>query len=238
MGMVIVRKRGVPGEELPFAWGSWRYVGWLNGHPDFRQGPDLSAVRRIAVIGNGNVALDVARVLAKSADEMAKSDIVPEAGAAIAAAPITDIYVIGRRGPEHASFTNNELAETGRLARRWGGAVSQGRGHLPCQLGQARAHRHHPDQPRREPCGGRAGARLAEGPRPHERARSHAVVGRRRGLAPHRQGRGCGRRQAWPASREVDGLEGPLGGRARGVSALFCAPGNRERDPCWAVVSS
>src|SRR5262245_35627364 len=116
-GMVIDRKLGVPGEELPHVWGSWRFVAWLNGHPDFRQGPDLSQVKRVAVIGNGNVALDVARVLAKSADEMAKSDIVPEAGAAIAAAPLTDIYVIGRRGPEHASFTNNELAEMGRLGR-------------------------------------------------------------------------------------------------------------------------
>jgi ferredoxin--NADP+ reductase len=116
-GMVIDRKLGVPGEELPFVWGSWKFVGWLNGHPDFRQGPDLSSVHRVAVIGNGNVALDVARVLAKSADEMARSDIVPEAEAAIAAAPITDIYVIGRRGPEQASFTNNELAEMGRLAR-------------------------------------------------------------------------------------------------------------------------
>ncbi|WP_428668602.1 FAD-dependent oxidoreductase [Reyranella sp.] len=116
-GMVIDRKLGVPGEELPFVWGSWRFVAWLNGHPDFRQGPDLSAVKRVAVIGNGNVALDVARVLAKSVDEMTKSDIVPEAGAAIAAAPLTDIYVIGRRGPEHASFTGNELAEMGRLSR-------------------------------------------------------------------------------------------------------------------------
>lgn len=116
-GMVIDRKLGVPGEDLPHVWGSWRFVGWLNGHPDFRVGPDLSKVKSVAVIGNGNVALDVARVLAKSADEMAKSDIVPEAGAAIAAAPITDIHVIGRRGPEHASFTNNELAEMGRLAR-------------------------------------------------------------------------------------------------------------------------
>jgi ferredoxin--NADP+ reductase len=116
-GMVIDKKLGVPGEELPHVWGSWRLVGWLNGHPDFRQGPDLSKVRSVAVIGNGNVALDVARVLAKSADEMAKSDIVPEAGAAIAAAPLTDIHVIGRRGPEHASFTNNELAEMGRLSR-------------------------------------------------------------------------------------------------------------------------
>jgi NADPH-dependent 2,4-dienoyl-CoA reductase/sulfur reductase-like enzyme len=116
-GMVIDKKLGVPGEKLPFVWGSWKFVAWLNGHPDFRQGPDLSTVKRVAVIGNGNVALDVARVLAKSADEMAKSDIVPEAGAAIAAAPLTDIHVIGRRGPEHAAFTGNELAEMGRLSR-------------------------------------------------------------------------------------------------------------------------
>ncbi len=116
-GMVIDRKLDVPGEELPHVWGSWKFVAWLNGHPDFRRGPDLSGVRRVAVIGNGNVALDVARLLAKSPDEMAKSDIVPEAGAAIAAAPLTEIYVIGRRGPEHASFTNNELAEMGRLGR-------------------------------------------------------------------------------------------------------------------------
>jgi ferredoxin--NADP+ reductase len=116
-GMVVDKKLGVPGEGLAHVWGSWRFVGWLNGHPDFRQGPDLSKVKSVAVIGNGNVALDVARVLAKSAEEMAKSDIVPEAGAAIAAAPLSDIHVIGRRGPEHASFTNNELAEMGRLTR-------------------------------------------------------------------------------------------------------------------------
>lgn len=116
-GRTIDRKLGVPGEDSPHVWGSWRFVAWLNGHPDFRAGPDLSLVRRVAVIGNGNVALDVARVLAKSPEEMAKSDIVPEAGVAIAAAPLADIHVIGRRGPEHASFTNNELAEMGRLAR-------------------------------------------------------------------------------------------------------------------------
>lgn len=116
-GRVIDRKLGVPGEDLPHVWGSWRFVAWLNGHPDFRAAPDLAAVKRVAVIGNGNVALDVARVLAKSADEMAKSDIVAEAGAAIAAAPIERIDIIGRRGPEHAAFTSNELAEMGRLAR-------------------------------------------------------------------------------------------------------------------------
>lgn len=125
-GMVIDRKLGVPGEDLPHVWGSWRFVAWLNGHPDFREGPDLSGVKRAAVIGNGNVALDVARLLAKSAEEMAKSDIVPEAGAALAAAPLTDIYVIGRRGPEHASFTNNELAEMGRLARAVAVTPSEG----------------------------------------------------------------------------------------------------------------
>ena len=115
-GRVIDRKPGIPGEEQ--ALGSWPFIAWLNGHPDYAgKGPDLSRVKRVAVIGNGNVALDVARVLAKSADEMAKSDIVPEAGQAIAAAPITDIYIVGRRGPEQASFTNNELAEFGRLAR-------------------------------------------------------------------------------------------------------------------------
>ena len=116
-GRVLDRRLGVPGDDLPHVWGSWRFVAWLNGHPDFRAGPDLSAVRSVAVIGNGNVALDVARLLAKTPEEMAKSDIVAEAGAAIAAAPLADIHVLGRRGPEQASFTNNELAEFGRLAR-------------------------------------------------------------------------------------------------------------------------
>jgi len=104
-GMVVDRRLGIPGEDLPHVWGSWRFVAWLNGHPDFRSGPDLSGVKSVAVIGNGNVALDVARLLAKTPEEMAKSDILPEAGAAIAAAPITDIHVIGRRGAEQASFT-------------------------------------------------------------------------------------------------------------------------------------
>jgi NADPH-dependent glutamate synthase beta subunit-like oxidoreductase len=117
-GRIVDRRLGIPGEELPHVWGSWRFVAWLNGHPDFAdKPPDLSKVKSVAVIGNGNVALDVARVLAKSADEMAKSDIVPSAGDAIAGAPLEDIYIVGRRGPEHASFTNNELGELGRLAR-------------------------------------------------------------------------------------------------------------------------
>lgn len=111
------RPLDIPGADLPGVIGSAAFVGWYNGHPDFAGlNPPLDAPG-VAVIGNGNVALDVARVLAKNAEEMTKSDIVPEAGAAIAAAPITDIHVIGRRGAEHASFTNNELAEMGRLMR-------------------------------------------------------------------------------------------------------------------------
>src|SRR2546430_3932334 len=100
-GMVIDKKLGVPGEELPFVWGSWRFAAWLNGHPDFRQGPDLSKVKRVAGIGNGNVAPDVARGLAKSADQKAKKDNRPEARAANAAAAPTHIYLIRRRGPQH-----------------------------------------------------------------------------------------------------------------------------------------
>jgi ferredoxin--NADP+ reductase len=116
-GMTIDNKLGIPGEQLSRVWSSWKFVAWLNGHPDHRASPDLSRAKSVAIIGNGNVALDVARLLAKSADEMAKSDIMPDAGAAIARAPIKDIYVLGRRGPENASFTNNELAEMGRLGR-------------------------------------------------------------------------------------------------------------------------
>ena len=119
-GMVIDRSSACRARTCRIVWGSWRFVGLAERPSGFpRRAPTFPRSRSVAVIGNGNVALDVARVLAKSADEMAKSDIVPEAGAAIAAAPLTDIHVIGRRGPEHASFTNNELAEMGRLAVPW-----------------------------------------------------------------------------------------------------------------------
>jgi len=117
-GMTRDRALGVPGEALPGVLGSFRFVGWVNGHPDHAEPPiDLSRVRRVAVIGNGNVAIDVARLLAKTPEERAKSDISPTAEAALAAAPIEEIAILGRRGPVDASFTNNELAELGRLQR-------------------------------------------------------------------------------------------------------------------------
>jgi len=112
------RKLGIPGEDLAGVMGSMRFVDWFNAHPD---AVDLTATiaeaRHVAVIGNGNVAIDVARVFAKTADEMAKSDIDPRAQAAIAAMPLETVTLYGRRGPAEASFTINELNEMGRLAR-------------------------------------------------------------------------------------------------------------------------
>ncbi|MBL8673435.1 MAG: FAD-dependent oxidoreductase, partial [Rhodospirillales bacterium] len=113
------RRLGIPGEDLAGVFGSAAFTAWFNGHPDFAAlAPPLADARSVAVIGNGNVAIDVARVLAKTADEMAKSDIAPTAAAAIAAAALRDIGIHGRRGPAESSFTNNELAELGRL-RDW-----------------------------------------------------------------------------------------------------------------------
>ena len=111
------RRLGIPGETLPGVCGSWSFVGWLNGHPDFRDlAPDLSGPA-LAVIGNGNVAIDCVRVLAKSAAELARSDLCRHAAEAIAAAPLERLHLIGRRGPVEASFTPLELAELGELER-------------------------------------------------------------------------------------------------------------------------
>jgi NADPH-dependent glutamate synthase beta subunit-like oxidoreductase len=112
------RRLGIPGEDLDGVMGSMRFVDWFNAHPD---AVDLSEAiaqaRHVAVIGNGNVAIDVARVFAKTAEEMAKSDIDPRAQAVIAAMPLETVTLYGRRGPAEASFTINELNELGRLAR-------------------------------------------------------------------------------------------------------------------------
>ncbi len=106
---------GIPGESLANVFGSNAFVGWYNGHPDFAAlGPDLD-VGAVAVIGVGNVALDVARVLAKTCREMSVTDLAPHAAKAIHAAPIADIHMFGRRGPVEAAFTNVELREMAEL---------------------------------------------------------------------------------------------------------------------------
>lgn len=110
------RRLGIPGEDLPGVVGSGSFVGWYNDHPDHAV-PPLHAVRSAVVIGNGNVAIDVARILAKSPAEMAGSDIAPQVTQLLAAQPIDTIHVVGRRSAADAKFTPHELAELGTLAR-------------------------------------------------------------------------------------------------------------------------
>lgn len=109
------RPLGIDGEDLPGVIGSAPFVGWYNAHPDYKDlSPDLR-VASVTVVGNGNVAVDVARILAKTAGEMAGTDLAHHAADAIHGSPIKDIYVIGRRGPLDASFTPKELNELNQL---------------------------------------------------------------------------------------------------------------------------
>lgn len=109
------RKLGIPGEDKLGVFGSADFVGWYNGHPDFTDlQPDLNT-DTVVVIGQGNVAVDVARVLVKTPEEMTETDIADHAADAIEASPITDVYMVGRRGPIEAKFTNVELREMGKL---------------------------------------------------------------------------------------------------------------------------
>lgn len=110
------RSLGIPGEDLPGSYTATSFVGWYNGHPDFRDATfDLS--QEVAVIiGVGNVAMDVARILAKTVDELKTTDIAEHALDALAESRVKEIHVIGRRGPAQAAFTPLELKEMGQLA--------------------------------------------------------------------------------------------------------------------------
>ena len=110
------RKLDIPGAGLPGVVGSAAFVGWYNGHPDFAGlAPPLTGPA--VVIGNGNVALDVARILAKTEEEFAGSDIVGHALAALKGAHIDTITLLGRRGPHQIAMTPKELGELGELER-------------------------------------------------------------------------------------------------------------------------
>ncbi|WHZ12516.1 MAG: Ferredoxin--NADP(+) reductase, actinobacterial (eukaryote-like) type [Burkholderiaceae bacterium] len=110
------RSLGIAGEDLAGVVGSGAFVGWYNGHPDHGV-PPLRDLRSAVVVGNGNVAIDVVRVLAKSPAEMAGSDLAPAVLEVLAAQPIETLHIVGRRGPADAKFTEHELAELGALAR-------------------------------------------------------------------------------------------------------------------------
>jgi ferredoxin--NADP+ reductase len=106
---------GIPGEDLPGSWPATEFVAWYNGHPDYRDLEfDLSG-RRAVVIGNGNVAADVTRVLTLSAAELERTDIADHALEALRESRIEEVVVLGRRGPAQAAFTSSELRELGRL---------------------------------------------------------------------------------------------------------------------------
>ena len=106
---------GIPGEELPGSRPATEFVAWYNGHPDYRDLEfDLSA-RRAVVIGNGNVAADVTRMLTLSPDELARTDVADHALEALRESRIEEVVVLGRRGPAQAAFTSAELRELGRM---------------------------------------------------------------------------------------------------------------------------
>jgi ferredoxin/flavodoxin---NADP+ reductase len=109
------RKMGIPGEELPGSHAATEFVGWYNGHPDYRDLQFDLSQERVAVIGNGNVAMDVARILAKTPQELAETDIADHALEALRHSHVREIYILGRRGPVQAAFTNPEIKELGEL---------------------------------------------------------------------------------------------------------------------------
>jgi ferredoxin--NADP+ reductase len=110
------RPLGVPGDDLPGVIGSAAFVGWYNGHPDFADLPVPLDAKAAVVVGNGNVALDVARILSKTPAEFAGSDIVAHAFSALGDSAIRDIHILGRRGPHQIAMTPKELGELGHLA--------------------------------------------------------------------------------------------------------------------------
>jgi ferredoxin/flavodoxin---NADP+ reductase len=106
---------GIPGEDLPGSWAATEFVAWYNGHPDYRGLEfDLSAERAV-VIGNGNVAADVTRMLTLSERELERTDVADHALETLRGSRVEEVIVVGRRGPAQAAFTSAELRELGHL---------------------------------------------------------------------------------------------------------------------------
>ena len=116
VGAQTDRRMGIPGEDLPGSWAATEFVAWYNGHPDYQELDfDLSGERAV-IVGAGNVALDVARMLALAPDEIRPTDTTDEAIEAILGSGIEEIVLLARRGPAQAAFTTPELKELGELA--------------------------------------------------------------------------------------------------------------------------
>jgi ferredoxin/flavodoxin---NADP+ reductase len=106
---------GIPGEDLPGSWAATEFVAWYNGHPDFADRAFDLSVKRAVVIGNGNVAADVTRLLTRSVAELERTDVADHALAALRESAIEEVVVLGRRGPAQAAFTSAELRELGNM---------------------------------------------------------------------------------------------------------------------------
>ena len=110
------RELGIPGEDLPGSYAATAFVGWYNAHPDYADRDfHLDRAKRAVVIGNGNVAMDVARMLALDDAELRKTDIADHAIDVLDNSSIEEIVVLGRRGPAQAAYTNPEIRELGEL---------------------------------------------------------------------------------------------------------------------------
>jgi ferredoxin--NADP+ reductase len=117
VGTASDNRLGIPGEDRPGSYAATRFVAWYNGHPHACDEEfDLSATRAV-VVGNGNVAIDIARMLVLDPDELAPTDTADHALQALAAAQVEEVILLGRRGPAQAAFTNPELRELGELSR-------------------------------------------------------------------------------------------------------------------------
>ncbi len=110
------RRMAIPGEDLGRSHAATEFVAWYNGHPDYRDLTFDLSQERAAVVGVGNVAADVARILSRTPEELATTDIADYALEALSASRIREVYVLGRRGPAQAAFTNPEVRELGELA--------------------------------------------------------------------------------------------------------------------------
>ncbi|ARP73465.1 NADP oxidoreductase [Streptomyces pluripotens] len=115
VGAAADRRLGIPGEELLGSWSATEFVSWYNGHPDAADTGFLRGVSSAVVIGVGNVAVDVARILVRNAADLRSTDIPQAALEELTASRITDVQMAGRRGPSQARFTTKELRELGQL---------------------------------------------------------------------------------------------------------------------------
>jgi ferredoxin--NADP+ reductase len=115
VGAQADRRMSIPGEDLPNSHAAISFVGWYNGHPDYRELPVDLSCKRAVVVGNGNVAMDVARMLVTSPDALGRTDIADHALQALRRSQVREVVVLGRRGAAQASFTTPELRELGRL---------------------------------------------------------------------------------------------------------------------------